>query len=478
MLFNSFSFLWVFPIIFIVYWSVINWNMDNSHKSKTANFFLILISYLLYIQWNPIYALILLGITITTYVTGLWLEMKQDTSKGRYILWIGIIFSLTPLFLFKYYNFINISIEDGLNALGIQTGLPGLNWVMPLGLSFYTLQAIGYVVDVYYHRIKAEHNWWDYCLFICFFPQIVSGPISKAADLIPQIKSSRTFNYSQSVQGLKWILWGLFLKVVVADRLGIVADSIFNNYQHYSGLFCLIGSLFYSFQIYGDFAGYSFMAIGVGYLMGFTLINNFKRPYFSWSITEFWHRWHISLSIWLRDNIYIPLGGSRCNRLRNYFNIMTTFLVSGIWHGSNWTFILWGGIHGFIQVIEKCCGLHKKSPDSFIKKVFRITITFLIVNFAWIFFRMPTITDAFLFISKILTDIRFAIDIEIPSIVGYFLLILIVLFKDLMDEKDIVSLRLLHSPSTFLRWSSYIVLIVAILVFGVFDASQFIYAMF
>ncbi len=478
MLFNSFSFLWIFPIIFIIYWGVINCNMNVLQKSKTANFFLIFISYLLYIQWKPVYALIMLGITIITYVIGIWIEKKQDSSKNKYILWIGILFSLTPLFLFKYYNFVSISIEDGLNTFGIQIGLRGLNWAMPLGLSFFTLQAIGYIVDVYYSRFKAEHNWWDYCLFICFFPQIVSGPISKAADLIPQIKSSRTFNYSQSVQGLKWILWGLFLKVVVADRLGIVADSIFNNYQHYSGLFCLIGSLFYSFQIYGDFAGYSFMAIGVGYLMGFTLINNFNHPYFSQSITEFWHRWHISLSIWLRDNVYIPFGGSKCSRLRNYFNILITFLVSGIWHGANWTFIFWGGIHGLFQVVEKYIGLHKSFTRNFMTKFFRMAVTFFIVNFAWIFFRMPKITDAFLFIKKIFTDIRFTVDIEMTTIIGSFLLIIIVLLKDLMDEENIVQLRLLHSSSSYIRWATYITLLVVILTFGVFDASQFIYAMF
>lgn len=478
MVFNSFSFLWTFPIIFIVYWGVVNWNMDSFRKSKVANYFLIFISYLLYFQWKPIYALVLLGITIITYIMGLWIEKYHGSSKNKYILWIGILLSLTPLFLFKYYNFISSSIADGLKTFGIQTGLPGLNWAMPLGLSFFTLQAIGYVIDVYYRRIKAEKNWWNYCLFICFFPQIVSGPISKAADLLPQINSSRIFNYNQSVQGLKWILWGLFLKVVVADRLGIVADSIFNNYQYYSGLFCLIGSILYSFQIYGDFAGYSFMAVGIGYLMGFSLINNFNCPYFAQSITEFWHRWHISLSIWLRDYIYIPLGGSRCGKLRNYFNIIITFLVSGIWHGANWTFILWGGIHGLFQVVEKYLGINKSSSTSSFIKLSRICATFLIVNFAWIFFRMPEINDAFLFIKKIFTDIRLAVDIEIPTFFGCILLIIIVLFKDFADEKNIKHLKLLHSPSVFIRWSTYVLLIIAILTFGIFDASQFIYAMF
>lgn len=477
MFFNSFIFLWLFPIIFIVYWALTNKKGLSLNYPLLSNFFLIFTSYALYIKWKPIYAFILLGITIVSFLLGICLENKTPSAKKKCVFWCGVAVSLFPLLLFKYYNFISTNLEDGLGLLGIQVGLPGLNWIMPIGLSFFTLQAIGYIVDVYLGRIKAERNWWDYCLFICFFPQIVSGPISKANDLLPQIKAQRVFQYNQCVQGLKWFLWGLFIKIVVADRLGLVVDPIMNGYEHYSGLFCLIGSFFYTFQIYTDFAGYSFMAVGVGLLLGFNLVNNFNHPYFSQSITEFWHRWHISLSVWLRDNIYIPLGGSRCSSFRNSINILLTFLVSGIWHGANWTFILWGGIHGFVQVIEKRLGLTRQSFSNIVKFI-RIIVTFIIVNFAWIFFRMPTITDALNLIKKVFLDMRFAVDVEVPTVLWCLILILLVVLKDFAYEKNRKSIMLLHHPSLIIRWSTYIVLIVMILFCSVFDASQFIYAMF
>ena len=234
-----------------------------------------------------------------------------------------------------------------------------MHWAVPIGISFFSFQAYGYLADVYYRRTDCERNLRDYALFISFFPQIASGPISKAKDLLPQIKSLKTFDADKATQGLKLLLWGLFLKVVLADRLGLYVDSIYDNYTYQTGFSLFVASLCYSLQIYGDFAGYSLMAIGVAKVLGFDLINNFNRPYFATSITDFWHRWHISLSIWLRDYVYIPLGGSRCSKLRTYWNIFATFLVSGIWHGANWTFIIWGIIHGVAQIAEKALRLQK-----------------------------------------------------------------------------------------------------------------------
>jgi alginate O-acetyltransferase complex protein AlgI len=279
-------------------------------------------------------------------------------------------------------------LSEGLSSIGITIGLPGLNWAMPLGISFFTLQAIGYLADVYLKRVSAEHNWWDYMLFISFFPQIASGPISKASDLLPQIKAERKFSYGQAIQGLKWILWGMFMKVVVADTLGLQVDVIYGNYQNYGGQMCLMAALFYSFQLYCDFAGYSFMAIGVGELLGFELINNFRRPYFSVSVTDFWRRWHISLSTWLKDYIYIPLGGNHCSKACNYLNIFITFVVSGFWHGANWTFIAWGGLHGLFQVMEKSLGL-RNAPNNVFLKIIRIFISFTIIIFFGYFFVHP-----------------------------------------------------------------------------------------
>ena len=470
MIFNSFLFLGLFPLIFCAYWVVTRYVGKADAVPRWSNYLLIAVSYALYLQWKPVYALVLLGVTAITYLAALKIEKDEAYGRQKYIVWSGIALAALPLLVFKYYNFLN----DSLTALlgGVRVGLPGLNWVMPLGISFYTLQAIGYLADVYLRRIKAEHGWWNYMLFVCFFPQIASGPISKAADLLPQIKAERRFKEEQFVQGLKWLLWGMFLKVVVADRLGLNVNDTYVHLQTNSGLTLFMASIFYSMQIYCDFAGYSFMAVGVGELLGFELINNFRRPYFSQTITEFWHRWHISLSTWLKDYVYIPMGGSRCSRARNYLNIMVTFLVSGLWHGANWTFIVWGGMHGLVQIFEKHLGLNRKVSVGAVKWL-RIGCTFLIVNFAWIFFRMPTFPDAFYAIGKIFTDFTGSI----ASWSACFVFSGIVMFKDLMDEYDVKSLRLLHSRHLMVRWSTYLFLLITIMVMGVYG-GQFIYSGF
>lgn len=472
MLFNSFEFLWLFPIIFCVY-HLMSWR-------KMGNVSLLLISYGLYIKWKPVSALILLWVTVITYLTARLLDLRggKTEKQDKLLLLIGIILTLSPLIVFKYLNFINVSIADGLSLLGIHVGIMGLNWVLPLGLSFFTLQAIGYLYDVYKRQVEVENNWWDYMLFVSFFPQIASGPISKAKDLLPQIKAQRTFKCGQAVQGLKWILWGMFMKVVMADRVGIYADTIFNNYEHLSGLSCFMGSLLYTLQIYGDFAGYSFMAVGVGELLGFELVNNFRRPYLSQSITEFWHRWHISLSTWLKDYIYIPLGGSHCSKARNYWNILVTFLVSGLWHGANWTFIVWGGLHGVFQIIEKMMKLQRPTSMG-ITKVVRIIVTFLLVNFAWVFFRMPTLYDAIEMISRMIINHDITIAEITPAMALFIIMsVFIVVLKDFMDEFCNRKHTMFHHQNVIIRWSVYIVMVGMILTCGVFDASQFIYVNF
>lgn len=472
MVFNSFEFLWLFPIVFCAYYLIASWKDLVCRIPAIGNYLLIAISYGLYIKWKPVYALILLGVTAITYFGALLIEKKQAFGKKKYLIYSGIILVTMPLAIFKYYNFLNDTLTALLGGVNLEVGLPGLNWVMPLGISFFTFQAVGYLADVYLKRIQAEHDWWSYMLFICFFPQIASGPISKAKDLLPQIKSQRVFRYEQAVQGLKWILWGMFLKVVIADQLGLLVDEVYSNYQHFSGSQCFGRSIMYSFQIYCDFAGYSYMAVGVGELFGFELINNFRRPYLSQSVTEFWHRWHISLSTWLKDYIYIPLGGSRCSKLRNYWNIFVTFLVSGIWHGANWTFIIWGVLHGLFQIIEKHFGINKITSKGILKGC-RILMTFVVVSFMWIFFRMPTIHDAFLFVYKIATDFDSHFGLG-----GYIVLLFPVIAKDIIDEFKINSLNLFHHKYAFVRYATYIVLLLLIVMFGVFDGSHFIYASF
>lgn len=347
-----------------------------------------------------------------------------------------------------------------------------------MGISFFTFQAVGYLFDVYYQRIKAEHDWWDYMLFVAFFPQILSGPISKAKDLLPQIKRERTFDYDKAVQGLKWILWGMFMKVVMADRLGLYVDKVLDNYMYQSGTSCLAASILYTFQIYGDFAGYSLIAIGVGRLLGFDLINNFNHPYLSIGITDFWRRWHISLSTWLKDYVYIPLGGSRCSKLRNYWNIFVTFLVSGIWHGANWTFIVWGVLHGVFQIIEKALGLQKCESKKAWVVMPRIIITFLIVNFLWLIFRMPTIGDAWACFLRILTE-HSALNLPTETNTLYCVSsVLVVLLSDIYMERHPSPRILLHSRHRMVRWMVYLALTISIVMCGVLDSGQFIYASF
>lgn len=477
MLFNSFEFLWLFPIIFCVYYLITCKKRLIDKFPKIGNYLLIAISYGLYIKFKPEYALVLLGVTAITYLTALKIEKGHAYGKKKYLIFCGIALAVLPLLVFKYYHFLCSSFESLFGEIGISTGLPGLNWVMPLGISFFTFQAIGYLADVYLQRIKAEHNWWDYMLFVCFFPQIASGPISKAKDLLPQIKSKRSFNYGQAVQGLRWILWGMFLKVVLADRIGISIDSFNGTLDTESGLMNLVVALLYSFQIYGDFAGYSFMALGIGELLGFELINNFKRPYLSQSVTEFWHRWHISLSLWLKDYIYIPLGGSRCSKFRNYGNILITFLVSGLWHGANWTFVAWGGMHGLFQIIEKMLGLNKKEHTGIVKGI-RILVTFLVVSFAWIFFRQPTFSGAWSQIERIFTNHDTTLHFTTESIIFMLFALSIVILKDVVDEWKIKQIDGFHSSHKVFRWAVYLFLLTSILLMGVFDASQFIYINF
>lgn len=469
MIFNTFQFLWVFPIIFFLVVLIGQRDRLGLRNRKIGNYVLLAVSYLLYMQWEPLYVLILFWVTFITYIGARFLE---KTKNGRIPFILFLILALSPLFFYKYYDFVIIQLNSLFVSFREKTVLRGLNWALPLGISFYTLQSVGYLFDVYKQRIRAEKNWWDYMLFVSFFPQIASGPISKAKDLLPQIKADRQLNYAQIVDGLKWLLWGMFMKVVVADNLGLRNNLVFNDFQSHGGIELVLCMISYAFQIYCDFAGYSFMAMGVGKILGFELINNFNRPYFSQSVTEFWHRWHISLSLWLKDYVYITLGGNRCSKIRNYLNIMLTFLVSGIWHGANWTFIIWGGIHGVFQVFEKALGYNKRISVGMVKSL-RILITFVLVTFAWVFFRMPTLNDAILFLGCLVEPGT----VNIKEYVFPLALILIVFWKDFSDENQLKSLQLLDNKYKMVRWTIYYLLLFSICVSGVFG-GLFIYSGF
>lgn len=477
MAFNSFNFWIVFPFIFVLYWAIpIKWN-------TWRKVFLIFASYLLYMNWKPSFALVLLGVTLVTFCGGYVLECRENKEvinvrKRKQLAWIFAILGLMPLLVFKYYNFLNDSICASLTSVGLKFALPGLNWAIPVGISFFTFQAVGYMLDVYHGRIKAEKNLLNYLLFVSFFPQVMSGPISKADAFLPQIKNPHKFDYEQGKQGLKYLLWGMFIKLVIADRLGLFVDTVYSNYIYYNGSTCFVASIFYTLQIYCDFAGYSLMAIGIARTLGFNLINNFRRPYLAVSITDFWRRWHISLTRWLTQQVYIPLGGSRCSKYRTYWNIFATFLVSGIWHGANWTFIVWGCLHGVLQIIEKTLGWQKYEGNSWGVKVVRIFFTFLLVNFAWVFFRMPDIASAGAIFGKIFTSVG-ALDLnglDVVTVLILFVSLAILLFKDFKDE--FLPTKFAFLQKVPVRWSIYIILFAMILTLGVLDSGQFIYVNF
>mgnify|MGYP004458884471 FL=1 len=478
MTFNTFIFWLVFPCIFMIYWllpdRILGTNKLCNGDIRPRNWFLMLASYLLYANWRPSYALILFVITLLTYFGARFIEAKEEHRK-RGIVFIFATLTVIPLLVFKYYNFLNESIWSFLSSVGLRYELHGLNWAIPVGISFYTFQALGYLFDVYYGKEKAEKTFVDYALFVCFFPQIFSGPISKAKELLPQIKEKRVFKYEQGVLGLKFLLWGMFLKLVLADRLGLYVDKVVADYAMYDGPTCLLSAIFYSLQIYGDFAGYSLMAVGVAKLMGFDLINNFSRPYFSISVTDFWRRWHISLSRWLKDYVYIPMGGSRCSKLRNYWNILITFLVSGIWHGANWTYIIWGIIHGAVQVIEKAFGLNKKESKG-VWRFVRIVVTFAIVTFAWVFFRMPTISDAVAYVGHSVSDFGMPEVLSVTNFAIYVIAIAILLFKESREEFFPTKFRFLNN--CYVQWAEYVVIFCLILLCGALDSGSFIYGSF
>ena len=471
MIYNSFNFLILFPFIFLLYYLI------PAKFLRVRNLFLLGVSYLLYMSWKPIYALILLGVTLITFTFAILVERSH---KSKPIMVLGVILSFLPLLFFKYFDFLNENMTHALSMMGICYHLEGLNWAIPIGISFFTFQAIGYLWDVYYNKIEAEHDFLTYALFISFFPSILSGPINKASFVIPQLKTLRGyFDYHKVVEGCKMLLWGMFMKVVVADRVALYVDTILPDYNHYTGVSCLVASILYTIQIYADFAGYSLMAIGVGKVLGFELTENFRRPYWAHSVTDFWHRWHISLSIWLKDYIYIPMGGSRCEKIRNYWNIFVTFLVSGIWHGANWTFVVWGVLHGVFQIVEKAIGQQKCNYGQW-GKILKIFITFLLINFAWIFFRMPTIADSIGVITRIfdlslpLTVEEFTQEYMVFMGIGIFFLVL----KDFFDEFMPSKMSLFNNRYAIVRWLSYISVIIMILLTGVFGSDQFIYANF
>lgn len=480
MLFNSLAFGIFLPIVFALYWLL-------PHKYR---WILILIaSYYFYMSWNVKYIFLILFTTFISYAAGIMLERETDKSKKRLILAVSLIVCLGILFVFKYLNFAFGLISDVLSVFTINLNPLTLNLVLPVGISFYTFQTLSYVIDVYRGNVNAEHHFGYYAAFISFFPQLVAGPIERTSNLLPQIKAEHKFDYDQATYGMKLMAWGYFKKIVVADTLSQYVSKVYDAPQDFQGFALVIATVFFSIQIYCDFSGYSDIAIGTSKLLGINLMTNFKSPYFSQSIKEFWSRWHISLSTWFRDYVYIPLGGNRIGKVRHAFNLIVTFLLSGIWHGANITFVVWGLLHGFAQVLENALIPKKHIQSNGIVRWLRVAIVFAFCTFAWIFFvsnscgdAVYVITHAFDGISSPMQYIRSGINVLHLALhkkefvmAGFFILTLgaydfASLKVDLIEKTS-------HLPSVA-RNMIYAALLLMILYCKVCTSAEFVYFQF
>ncbi|MFV8346505.1 MBOAT family O-acyltransferase [Flavobacterium sp. ZB4P13] len=478
MLFNSLSFAVFLILVFIFYWFVANKNL------KFQNLLLLASSYFFYSCWDWRFLFLLLFSTLLDYYSGIQIEKSKIAVQRKFWFWLSIVINLGFLGVFKYFNFFADSFADLLSIFGFQVNVWSLQVILPVGISFYTFHGLSYVIDVYKKRITVEKNFVDYAVFVSYFPLLVAGPIERATHLLPQIKRKRTFNYNQAVDGLRQILWGLFKKIVIADNCAEYVDMIFNNSDDYSGSTLVMGAVFFAFQIYGDFSGYSDIALGTSRLLGIELLKNFSFPYFSRDIAEFWRRWHISLSSWFKDYLYIPLGGSKGGKWMQIRNTFAIFLVSGFWHGANWTFIAWGALHAiyFLPLLlfnKNRNHLEIVAQDRFLptfKEATSILATFGLTTFAWIFFRANNLHHALEYISKIFSKSLFTLPEVRPS--NVILLIIIFMLVEWWGRKDNYTLEKLgFQYNRAFRWSMYLAILIAIFIFGAKE-QQFIYFQF
>jgi len=403
MLFNSIDFAIFLPIVFILYWFVTNKNL------KLQNFLIVAASYLFYGWWDWRFLSLILFSTVVDYTIGRKLRMEENQTKRKILLWTSILVNLGFLGFFKYYNFFLDNFITAFSFFGTEIKANSLNIILPVGISFYTFQTLSYTIDVYKRNLEPTKDFIAFSAFVSFFPQLVAGPIERATNLLPQFYKKRTFEYDKAVDGMRQILWGLFKKIVIADTCAEYANLIFNNSADYSGSTLVLGALFFTFQIYGDFSGYSDIAIGTSRLFGFNLKQNFAFPYFSRDLAEFWRRWHISLSTWFRDYLYIPLGGSRGGTWMKVRNTFIIFIVSGFWHGANWTFIIWGALNAIYFLPLMLTNNNRNNLETVahgrllpsIKEISLMLLTFSLTVFAWIFFRAESVSHALSIIGEI-----------------------------------------------------------------------------
>jgi alginate O-acetyltransferase complex protein AlgI len=478
MLFNSINFAIFLPIVLALYWFVTNKSL------KLQNALLLVSSYFFYACWDYRFLFLLIFSTLLDYFTGIKMFEATTPGKKKFWFWLSVCVNLGFLGVFKYFNFFAASFAQAMSLIGFQTSPWVLNIVLPVGISFYTFHGLSYVIDIYKNRIKPERDFVVYSVFVSFFPLLVAGPIERATHLLPQIKKPRTFDYNQGVDGLKQILWGMFKKVVIADNCAYYANMIFNHSGDYSGSTLVLGALFFTFQIYCDFSGYSDIALGTARLFGIELLRNFAFPYFSRDIAEFWRRWHISLSSWFRDYLYIPLGGSKGGTWMKVRNTFIIFLVSGFWHGANWTFIVWGALNAlFIMPLIifnknrhhlEIVAQGRMLPT--FRELSNIVLTFALTTLAWIVFRAENITHAWHYIAKIFSPSLFTVPEIMPTKI-FWLVAIFMIVEWMGREQQYAIARLWVSRPRVIRWSVYYAIVFCIFYFAGTD-QQFIYFQF
>lgn len=457
--------------------------------------------------WNAKYALLILFSTVVTWVCGLIIEKFKNSTippqktllYKKLCMIISFVLNLGILFFYKYFDFAFTNINAFLNNFNIQLNDPAFDIMLPVGISFYTFQALGYTVDVYRDEIYAEKNFFRYALFVSFFPQLVAGPIERSKNLLHQLAKPAKVSWEKMRQGTVLMLWGYFLKIVLADRITIFVDTVYGDYNTYSGVYLIVATMLFAVQIYCDFAGYSIIAMGVAKMFGIELMENFNTPYMAQSVDEFWRRWHISLSSWFRDYLYIPLGGNRKGIWRKYLNLLITFGVSGLWHGASWSFVVWGLLNGTYQIIggilkpvrNKVINVLNLNTQNFSHKLLRMSITFVLVDFAWIFFRASTIRQAFSIIKSMFTvynpwvlfdESLYNCGLDRKHFTLMLICICILIFADALKYRGIKIYETIEKQDFWFRWAVYITAIIGILVFGVwgsdYDISGFIYFQF
>ncbi|MFH6958404.1 MBOAT family O-acyltransferase [Flavobacterium aquidurense] len=477
MFFNSLAFAVFLPIVFFLYWFVFN-------KTKSIqNALLIVASYYFYSCWDWRFLFLLVFSTFLDYYTGIQIEKGKSDKSRKFWFWLSVLTNLGFLGVFKYYNFFAASFSELLNSVGIQASPILLNVILPVGISFYTFHGLSYVIDIYLKRIKAEYNFVDYSLFVSYFPLLVAGPIERATHLLPQLKVKRVFNFETAKEGVYQIIWGLVKKVVIADTCATYANAIFDNYTSMNSFSLILGAVYFAFQIYGDFSGYSDIALGVSKLFGLDLLRNFNYPYFSRDIAEFWRRWHISLSSWFRDYLYIPLGGSKGGIWMKIRNTFIIFIVSGFWHGANWTYLAWGFINAIYFLPLLLSNSNRNNIDVIkvswnfdsVKVIFNILITFSITCIAWVFFRARTITDAVLYLKRMIVNRNFSFQYLDNERYSYELLLVIGLFV-LVEWNNRTKVEPLSGKRSMLKVALAIAAIIALGTFS--DYKEFIYFQF